>query len=333
MNDAARHLVRRLTDRLSILPILGAQLRDTAQQVEHSVVSVCASFQQIATRAREAVTLAREGLAGQHSGGRARAGMDDAVHAARQTLDRLLTRVVKHSELSQESAARMAQLEGSLNQIGSILNDIDKMARATRILALNAAIEAARFGAEGRSFGVVAKEIQQVAGDSNRTSVAIRQILTQVVRDAADTSTDLQHAASLGLEEAKTSRGEVESALEALAVAGHGLQQTIVEASANSERLASDINAAVMALQFQDAVGQRIGHVIESLDQMAQACAADLSGASALEIDSPEAEASDAAPLAALEASYTMWAERDAQAREAGGAIANEQQPGTIELF
>lgn len=66
----------------------------------------------------------------------------------------------------------MAALEGFM-EITEMVEDIQKIAKKTKLLALNAAIEAARAGEAGRGFAVVADEIQKLAKQTAEVSERI----------------------------------------------------------------------------------------------------------------------------------------------------------------
>lgn len=62
-------------------------------------------------------------------------------------------------------------------QIGMLVDTIRSIANQTNLLALNAAIEAARAGAHGRTFAVVANEVRTLATNINNTSQQIASVV------------------------------------------------------------------------------------------------------------------------------------------------------------
>lgn len=74
--------------------------------------------------------------------------------------------------------------------INAALKAIDSIAFQTNILALNAAVEAARAGANGKGFNIVAKEVRQLANNSARSVTTTSKILGEA-QDSIDAGAEL----------------------------------------------------------------------------------------------------------------------------------------------
>ncbi|MDA8231530.1 MAG: methyl-accepting chemotaxis protein [Magnetospirillum sp.] len=77
-----------------------------------------------------------------------------------------------------DTAERAERLASSSQQIGSIVDQIEQIAKHTNILALNATIEAARAGEAGRGFAVVANEVKNLANQTSKATTDIRSRIT-----------------------------------------------------------------------------------------------------------------------------------------------------------
>jgi methyl-accepting chemotaxis protein len=79
-------------------------------------------------------------------------------------------------------AGSILTLAEQAQAIGEIIASVNDIAEQTNLLALNAAVEAARAGEHGRGFNVVAGEIRNLADQSKKATVQVRQILGEIQR-------------------------------------------------------------------------------------------------------------------------------------------------------
>jgi len=85
-----------------------------------------------------------------------------------------------------DRAAAAAATEA--DRIGAALRSIEEIVDRTHILATNASIAAARAGAAGRGFSVIASEIRKLADTSSATIVEIGEFLGTVAREIRSSS-------------------------------------------------------------------------------------------------------------------------------------------------
>jgi len=85
------------------------------------------------------------------------------------------------------SAAAVQQLDVQSASIGSVLEDIQRIARLTNLLALNASIEAARAGDAGRGFAVVASEVKELARQASEAVTGVTQQVGAIQRAGRST--------------------------------------------------------------------------------------------------------------------------------------------------
>lgn len=95
------------------------------------------------------------------------------------------------AEVREKTAEIMSLLDQAIeksqnvNQIGVLTQAILDISASTNLIAINASIEAARAGAAGAGFSIVAREIHQLAGSCAETATNIQQI-SGVVTGAVD---------------------------------------------------------------------------------------------------------------------------------------------------
>lgn len=110
--------------------------------------------------------------------------------------------LAKHARTAAETGATdmqamsqaMEAIKISSNDISKIINTIDQIAFQTNILALNAAVEAARAGAAGAGFAVVAEEVRSLA---QRSAQAAKETSVQIAGALAKTSVGVQLSAKV----------------------------------------------------------------------------------------------------------------------------------------
>ncbi|WED26252.1 methyl-accepting chemotaxis protein [Vibrio sp. DW001] len=100
----------------------------------------------------------------------------------------VLDSVSKMRELSKDisqSAEAVNQVEVRVDSISSVVGTIQNISEQTNLLALNAAIEAARAGDAGRGFAVVADEVRNLAQSTQKATVEIQEMITQLQNSAS----------------------------------------------------------------------------------------------------------------------------------------------------
>lgn len=307
---------------LPSVPALEKQLLDSVQYLETSVVQVCAGFEGMATRARQSVALASTTQSGQGS------DVAGLIGASRKTLAQLVEQIQRGAEVSAVAIERMGAVEGSSREIVKALAEAERIAFVNKLLALNAKIEAVHVGELGASFAVVADEIARQAEHSNEITGRILALMGELGKTAEVAARELGEMAAVSREALETSRGEVEAALNKLTRTHEDMQRSVDASVAQGEEVTHEVARAVMALQFQDRVSQRVGHVVHTLAAMRQSIAGPLEE---LQKDTPWIGEERRKQVAAqMETSFTMQAERSV-VHDAGETAANREDD--IELF
>ena len=325
MASAQGSLTHVVSARLPILTVLSAQLQAVATEVRTAIEDICGGFQKIASRARESVVQAAAAV-GRDDNGSGAEDIQSLIAATRASLESMLSAMEAADQSALRIAGRMGAVEARMGEIGNITEHMDQIAFTTKMLALNARIEAERVGEKGRGFAVVAKEINQLARRSTEIALSIRNTSQQLGSEIAQASAELRTRAEADTKEVEAQRTRVDDVVRRLDQAGGRMSTAIHNATASTEEVVNGICQAVMALQFQDSVNQRVGHVVDSLQEIGAACAPFAEAG-------PDVQAATTELAQRMLSGYTMTEERKILAQHLAVEDAASDTKGNVELF
>jgi methyl-accepting chemotaxis protein len=186
-----------LTENASQLSSRSSQLSDSARQVSRAIGEVSASAERQAAAMRESDELLgdlRAAATRSAGAGQRVVGVADAIRRTAAThqghLGAASATLLELHEVVERTTASVERLTGAAAAVQEFVSLTGQLASQTELLALNAAIEAARAGAAGDGFAVVAGEIRQLAETSAEGARRIAKTvatLQQQVHQVADT--------------------------------------------------------------------------------------------------------------------------------------------------
>jgi methyl-accepting chemotaxis protein len=154
------------------------------------------------------------------------------------------------------SARTVEALGRSSEQIGAITRVIEQIADQTELLSLNAAIEAARAGRHGRTFAVVAQEVQRLA---ERTASATSEIAKVIEHNQREVESAVSAMSRVG--------GQVAEGRQLVDRAGSALDAII----GNAERMLGSIQQVRASSDEQSATTAHISENIETISRVTHA--------------------------------------------------------------
>ncbi|GAA7203482.1 methyl-accepting chemotaxis protein TlpB [Helicobacter pylori] len=105
------------------------------------------------------------------------------VKESKDAIEDLFSQITESAHTEEELSSQVEQLSRNADDVKSILDIINDIADQTNLLALNAAIEAARAGEHGRGFAVVADEVRNLAGRTQKSLAEINSTIMVIVQE------------------------------------------------------------------------------------------------------------------------------------------------------
>ncbi|MCQ2654224.1 methyl-accepting chemotaxis protein TlpB [Helicobacter pylori] len=152
------------------------------------------------------------------------------VKESKDAIRDLFSQITESAHTEEELSSKVEQLSRNADDVKSILDIINDIADQTNLLALNAAIEAARAGEHGRGFAVVADEVRNLAGRTQKSLAEINSTIMVIVQEINDVSSQMN------LNSQK---------MERLSDMSKSVQETYEKMSSNLSSVVSDSNQSM----------------------------------------------------------------------------------------
>ncbi len=154
-------------------------------------------------------------------------------------------------EKTQSALEKLAELEGAIGEISSVLTVIRKVTDDTNLLALNASIEAARAGEAGKGFGVVATGIKALSEQTTAATVDINKQIGEIQEQSAEAASSVRELAE-AINHSNSLSGQIASASEQQTQVTQNLAQIGAGAAESAHSISESLRTLLTAARELD---------------------------------------------------------------------------------
>lgn len=188
--------------------------------------------------------------------------MHQEMLAGQQTIRSAIDDVIGVAEGVVRVEQRLPALQQSLDRVGRVSTDIERIARQTNLLALNATIEAARAGDAGKGFAVVAGEVKALSRKTAEAVVEIQGTINDLTRQISELISD-SGAASGKASAARAGTGVIAEAMEKLGNVAEAMATVeaqvarMAEAAAENRRRCDGVVTSIAEAEAAEAASRK----------------------------------------------------------------------------
>lgn len=188
-------------------------------------------------------------------------GINQFANETESIVNSFVTLINKVVNSTDNIGSAFHTMNQQVDDVVSLLNDVNQITSQTNLLALNAAIEAARAGEAGRGFAVVADEVRELSKRTAQFSDEIRGLITSTQDSIGGLASTVEDIANTDMSIANSSQIKMQGMWDEM----RHLNTDVVSQSATiqdiSQQMQTHIVAGIISLQFEDLTIQLMDHV------------------------------------------------------------------------
>ncbi|MBK1689656.1 methyl-accepting chemotaxis protein [Rubrivivax gelatinosus] len=242
-----------------LAPLWAAHVEGARGQTEAAVCALTERFGAIVSRLD--TTLAAAGSGGDHGAG-------EVQLRSRHDLEGILESLRRATGGNAELRQAVQQLVPFVAELREMAVEVSAIASKTNLLAINAAIEAAHAGPEGRGFGVLAQEVRKLSAQSASTGERMARDVDAISNAILKACGDARQSESTEGEMLAASGQAIQRVLSDFEGVTRSLEDAAARLQGDSQGIQAEVVEALVQLQFQDRVSQRLSHVRDSLQHL-----------------------------------------------------------------
>lgn len=263
VGTAQRRIVQSLSD----------EVRHVSADVANEATHLVEMFRDLAARAKaqnERVSLLSS-LADTIELDNANVSFEEMATFFEQSLADIVSKILLLSQNAMSMVYVFEEVKTSITEVERCVTEVDRINSQTRMLAINARIEASRAGDAGRAFGVISDEVRSLSSGTQRLSDTMRTHIGAVTRGLRNSHDALQKVATVDMSENLLAKDRLDTMMRALLQRSQRLGAITASAAVDADLITRQVGTAIMALQFQDRVSQKLAQIVDTLGEAGEA--------------------------------------------------------------
>jgi len=248
-----------------IMTVWAGQTKLARDQGDNSINELSMNFSQINSQLSEAIQTSQETSGDMHG----EKGLTQIISRSDKELNQIIDSLNDAMSGRDELLIEINKLTIIAEELSKMGSEVAGIASQTNLLALNAAIEAARAGEAGRGFAVVADEVRTLSTRSGETGSRITSTIEQVNATLQNTLEKTQEFTDRDALLINTAEETIKQVIKEYGESGINIVNSAIQLEAESQSVKNSIDDVIVSLQFQDRVGQILGHIHEDMDKLA----------------------------------------------------------------
>lgn len=183
------------------------------------------------------------------------------------TLDDSVSKILTVSKQALSIVYSMDDAIKNLHEIETFSQQIQAITKQSNLLALNALIEAARAGAAGKGFGVVAQEVKSLSGEISKLSENMTSRTKSIMKSMTEGFAVLKEVSTTDLNDNIMAKDTLELLMQGLVHQSEESVRVMEQSAAESHDMSSTMQGMIMDLQFQDRNTQMIDNAVDIISQ------------------------------------------------------------------
>jgi len=248
-----------------IMNVWAGQTKLAKDQGDNSINELSLNFSQINNQLSEAIQTSQETSGDMHG----EKGLTQIISRSDKELNQIIDSLNDAMSGRDELLIEINKLTIIAEELSKMGSEVAGIASQTNLLALNAAIEAARAGEAGRGFAVVADEVRTLSTRSGETGSRITSTIEQVNATLQNTLEKTQEFTERDALLINAAEETIKQVILEYGESGKIIINSAIQLEEKSQSVKNSIDDVIVSLQFQDRVGQILGHIHEDMDKLA----------------------------------------------------------------